>query len=893
MKSKRTLMYLAAGVAALAMIMAAFSYLFSSSPLGKGRDSKANLPSIYNADTEIKEAKANLRTKPEKAQLITSMNPATNGIAITFDGLADAATTRQILDLLQRYDAKAAFFVEGMRASEEPALVAEIMKAGHKVENYSLSGRKALEKIPQDELVQDLCTAQKIIKVTSSSSPAFLKAEETVYTDNLLQAVKACGLSAVIKTDKTLNARSLASYDAAVGYVRNIKKGSIVSFQLERPKGEKPPAAKLEEQQPAKDKQPGLKELNKEAAKENGQQEIVKTVELFLKACKNEQVRTVLLEVPKQPLAAAKPWQENLLAALTVLKDKAGELVGCKTAYAAPSQEDLEALRVKNNGKLVQEIKSIHTTEKAVNYSFAGVANEAALDAVLNTLDTLHGKATFFVTEKDIKKYPGAISKIINSGNEIGIGIGLDAGDNFYTEAAEILRCDELLQAKFGISTDIVKQLWGVVPQDTMEAASATGKYLVGQVYTVAKKQHKDYTSAQAIREELFPKGITSFGIGQQIFFRLDVYADPLMCSKLLEEFQKTMIDNIAYATLSDNPASNLQNDSSYSLKTVGEILHNQRYTYEYPVPEGKVPENLRSDFRKLNVNKDNFIEMVNSRYIGTGWVNDVHKALGFSRQEMKRLDTSGVIHTNDNVVFLTFDDWGGDAPINNILYVLKKHNVPATFFIRTNKVQTHPNLLRAIAVSGHEIGSHTDQHQLMAMYDQKTKKYVPTQTREEYLQDLKTCYGKLLSIVGDVQIDGHYALTRYFRPPALAVSKMGLECVFANGYEYIISGYSPGDYQANGPMQVRYAIEEGLYTADGQVNKGAIFVLHMGDKNGKLTAEALDVLLTKNEQKSANDPRKFQVGRLSDYLRDGYDQGNPKKTLRLEADRKVAQQNR
>ena len=58
MKSKRTLMYLAAGVAALAMIMAAFSYLFSSSPLGKGRDSKANLPSIYKADTEIKEAKA-------------------------------------------------------------------------------------------------------------------------------------------------------------------------------------------------------------------------------------------------------------------------------------------------------------------------------------------------------------------------------------------------------------------------------------------------------------------------------------------------------------------------------------------------------------------------------------------------------------------------------------------------------------------------------------------------------------------------------------------------------------------------------------------------------------------------------------------------------------------
>ena len=144
MKSKRTLMYLVAGVIALLMIVGAFGYLFSSSPLGKGRDSKANLPSLYNAETEIKEAKANLRNKPEKAQLITAMNSASAGIAITFDGLADAATTRQILDLLQRYDVKAAFFVEGMRASEEPGLVAEIIKAGHKVENYSLSGRKSL-----------------------------------------------------------------------------------------------------------------------------------------------------------------------------------------------------------------------------------------------------------------------------------------------------------------------------------------------------------------------------------------------------------------------------------------------------------------------------------------------------------------------------------------------------------------------------------------------------------------------------------------------------------------------------------------------------------------------------------------------------------------------------
>lgn len=889
MRSKRTWFYLVAGVAALAIIAAVFSYLFSSSPLGKGRNSNVHLPNIYNAEAEIKEAKANLRAKQEKAQVITGMNSAADGIVLTFDGLADNNTTRQLLDLLRRYDAKAIFFVEGMRAAEETELVGEIVKAGHRVENYSLSARTSLEKMPQDELLQDLCTAQKIIKVTSSSSPLFLKSEDTVYTDNLLQVAKASGLAAVVKSDKVVNARSFTSYEGTVAYVRNIRKGSIVSFQMERPKVEKQAAAKVSEQQPAKDKQPGLKELNKVVIKDNSENEIIKTVELFLQACKNSQLRTVFPEVPKVRLTEAKQWHENLPAALALLKEKAGEIISCKTAYAAPAREDLEALRAKNNGKLATEIKSIYTTERAINYSFAGISNEVSLNAVLSTLDELHGKATFFVTEKDITKYPQAIEKIINSGNEIGIATVFNEGDNFYTEAAEILRCDELLQSKFGITTDIVKQLWGAVPSETMEAASATGKYLVGQVYTITKKQHKDYNSAQAIKTELFPKGITSFSIGQQIFLRLDFYTNSLMCSELLKELQRTMVDNIAYATNSDNVGINPKNDSGYILKTVGAILHNTNYTYAYPVQEENVPQHLRSGYRDFKVNKDNLIDLINKRFIGKGGSNSVDKAPGFSRQEIKRLDAAGLVHTTDNVIFITFDDWGGDDAINKLLYVLKKHDAPATFFIRTNNVHYNPNLLRAIAADGHEIGCHTDKHLQMTKYDVNTKNYISIVNRDEYLKDLQESYNKLEKIVGDVVVNGKYSLTRFFRPPTLVISKTGLECVLESGFEYIIEGYSTKDYTAESYLKVRYSIEDQLYTDDGTLRKGSIFVLHMGNSSAAISAEALDYILTKNEQKSDGDPGKFKVGRLSDYLRDGYDQGNPKKSLRIEAERKLA----
>ena len=91
----------------------------------------------------------------------------------------------------------------------------------------------------------------------------------------------------------------------------------------------------------------------------------------------------------------------------------------------------------------------------------------------------------------------------------------------------------------------------------------------------------------------------------------------------------------------------------------------------------------------------------------------------GFGQGLIAAADKTGVIKTvHDNTVFLTFDDWGTDESINKLLYVLRKHHVKATFFIITRYMPSNPNLLRAIALEGHDIGSHTDLHQAMAIRD-------------------------------------------------------------------------------------------------------------------------------------------------------------------------------
>ncbi len=215
------------------------------------------------------------------------------------------------------------------------------------------------------------------------------------------------------------------------------------------------------------------------------------------------------------------------------------------------------------------------------------------------------------------------------------------------------------------------------------------------------------------------------------------------------------------------------------------------------------------------------------------------------------------------------------------LIYVLRKHNV--TGFSLYPVGAKYPNLLRALAEGGHEIGSHSDVHKPMVYLDPKTGKQVPFQyNKEEYLQELKTSYRKLLSVIGDVSVNGKSSLTRLFRPPQLAINKIGMDAVFEAGFEFIVAGsYSTEDYAAKDVTGLVNKLLTGIYNNNGEVEKGSVLVMHMSDTS-PYTAVALDVLLTANAAKADSDPTKFKVGRLTDYLSEGYSQKDRKKSIEL-----------
>lgn len=64
-----------------------------------------------------------------------------------------------------------------------------------------------------------------------------------------------------------------------------------------------------------------------------------------------------------------------------------------------------------------------------------------------------------------------------------------------------------------------------------------------------------------------------------------------------------------------------------------------------------------------------------------------------------------------NDAIYLTFDDGPEPGITEFILTILKKYNVPATFFCCGKNIDKYPDLVAQIQKNGHKIANHTDSH--------------------------------------------------------------------------------------------------------------------------------------------------------------------------------------
>lgn len=105
--------------------------------------------------------------------------------------------------------------------------------------------------------------------------------------------------------------------------------------------------------------------------------------------------------------------------------------------------------------------------------------------------------------------------------------------------------------------------------------------------------------------------------------------------------------------------------------------------------------------------------------------------------------DIEDWFHILDNPSTRSETDWARYEPrlarnVDRILEALERHGRTATFFCLGWVARRHPGVLRRICAHGHEIGSHSDMHQL-----------VYQQTRAEFADDLERSLDVLAQATG------------------------------------------------------------------------------------------------------------------------------------------------
>ena len=168
-----------------------------------------------------------------------------------------------------------------------------------------------------------------------------------------------------------------------------------------------------------------------------------------------------------------------------------------------------------------------------------------------------------------------------------------------------------------------------------------------------------------------------------------------------------------------------------------------------------------------------------------------------------------------DKVIALTFDDGPNTTTTREVLEVLKKHGVVASFFLVGNNISDES---AEVVKYAYELGCEIDNHS-------KSHEYMNEMTAEECAAEFQYVDDKVLEITGE--------RTKFFRPPYLAID--------FPMWDYIdvpfIAGIGCDDWNPKVDVDRRVAV------ILKKAADGAIILMHDAEGNSQ-TVEAIDQII-------------------------------------------------
>ncbi len=170
--------------------------------------------------------------------------------------------------------------------------------------------------------------------------------------------------------------------------------------------------------------------------------------------------------------------------------------------------------------------------------------------------------------------------------------------------------------------------------------------------------------------------------------------------------------------------------------------------------------------------------------------------------------------------VALTFDD--GPSPIYTpqVLAILKKYNVKATFFVMGWAAKKYPDLIRQMIADGHAVASHTWSHPMLTKISQQQLQMEIVRPKIE----IEKAMG-----IGKPPV--------CVRPPFGMGNERVRQYIKSQGMIMVPMGFNSFDYTKPGYKKIVSQVVNNAYS-------GQVFLLHDGAKDRGQTVEALPLII-------------------------------------------------
>lgn len=160
---------------------------------------------------------------------IYSVNTTEKKMCITFDVNWGEDKTKEILDILDKYNVKATFYIIGLWCDDYPEQVKEIYSRGHEIGNHS-NKHPDYTKLSKDAIMKDVEIANAKILDLIGEMPKTFRFPSGAYNDLSVETVEGMGLKTVQWDVDSVDWKALGQQVEYERVVSKAREGSILLF---------------------------------------------------------------------------------------------------------------------------------------------------------------------------------------------------------------------------------------------------------------------------------------------------------------------------------------------------------------------------------------------------------------------------------------------------------------------------------------------------------------------------------------------------------------------------------------------------------------------------------------------------------------------------------------